>query len=301
LVLRSVPNRWYWWDAEGDTAPTLELIDLADPTAPVHAASYSLPGGEEMGTLQVVDGFVVTSHREPVPGAEASARFYLDQIDVSRPTRPRRVASINIPGSPIDLDADGRLVTVDYQRIIFPGASWEDCATGGYSDAYFDYEAGMCSRLERSVNLLDVGGGVATLRDRLRLADRSLRDVRVTESRVFIGTNSTSWWWYGEESDVDPRPELIVLTGIERGRLDEGGSVRMSTPYSWLFAARGDLAFVRSDSPPALDVYGAADASAPAWEQQELLTGYGYDLQLLDDTVVSANGAWGVQVIDLAD
>jgi hypothetical protein len=304
VVIRPTYNSWYWWgEPEERTAPTLEVLDFSRPERPRHAASYVLPGEFEMSTLQVADGLLLTSHREPV--GEGRVRFFLDEIDVSVPGRPHRVRSVNIPGSPISFDADsGRLVTVDYQYHVEPAVTWEDCyRTGYYYDVSFDEEHGVCRRLVRTLNLLDVRGDVATLYDRLSFGDRSLRDVRVTGERVFVGIQpDTSWWWWdgeGDEPTVDPRPELIVVTGIDDGFLIERGSTRMSSPYAWLHAARGTRAIVLSDTPPAVDIYGSDDADRPERIEQVLLTGYGYDVHILDDTLVSANSMWGVQIIPL--
>jgi hypothetical protein len=48
-----------------------------------------------------------------------------------------------------------------------------------------------------------------------------------------------------------------------------------------------------------VDIYGSDDADRPERIEQALLTGYGYDVHILDDAVVSANSMWGVQIIPL--
>jgi hypothetical protein len=302
VVIRPARDYWYWWDEEPESdAPTLEILDFSDPRRPQHAASFSLPEDQEMGTLQVVDDLVLTSHEEET-GAVGRVRFYLDQISVENPERPRLVRSINIPGSPVHFDPHGdTLVTIDYQWRSVPADDWSECY-GYWGDARYDEEESLCYRLERTLNLLEVERDRAVLLDRLAFEDRIIRDVRVTEDRVFIGTQPNySYWWYdeGDGESVDPRPELIVVTGVARGVLRERGSIRMSSPYTWLYAARGSQAIVLSDTPPALDLYGSSDPDEPDLINQSLLTGYGYDVHLLDDAVISANSMWGVQVIPL--
>lgn len=299
IVIRPAPDFYWWWDDEREReAPTLEILDLSRPERPRHAASFTLPGDHEMGTLQVVGDQIYTSHREP--SRTGRVRFYLDQIDVSRPSTPRLIRSVNIPGSPIRFDAEtDRLVTVDYQWRSTPADDWEDCR-GYWRDVRWDEDEGLCYRLDRTLNVLEVHRGVAELLDRMSFGDRSPRDVRVTSDRVFVGTQQTYyWWWDDDEEPVDPRPELIVVTGLDDGLLRERASVRMSSPYTWLYAARGTQAIVLSDTPPALDLYDSADADDPELVNQSLLTGYGYDVHILDDSVVSANSMWGVQVIPL--
>lgn len=309
LVFRNVPF-YYWWYEDGtEPAPALEVVDLSDPAAPAHAATFSLGDGQGLGTLQVEGGDVLTSHREPVAGEPGRARFYMDRIDVSDPAAPRLVESINIPGSPIWLDAEmGRLVTVDYQTSTRPAATWEECYGDEYgyyyydSDTTWDEAGGVCITLRRSLNLLDLRGVTATLIDRLEFGERKLRDVRVTPERVFVGTQPRYSWWWGEDGTehvIDPRPELITLTGVESGAFVERSSSRMSSPYTWLYAAYGTRAVVLSDTPPSLDVYDAADATDPVLVNRTLLTGWGYDVRLLGDVALSANSMWGVQVIPL--
>ena len=297
IVLRNT-GRYSYWDEE-ELASSLEIVDLSDPSSPVHADSFELPGGHEMSTLQVVDGQIVTSHREPVEDSSTRVRFYMDTIDLSDPASPELVRSVNIPGSVVWHDPDsGRLVTVDYQRVSFPAEDWDACYYDSpYSDTWYDGETGECRALERTLNLLAVDGRSATLLDRLDFSEREIRDVRVTPTRIFVGTSTRYWYW--DDNDVDPRPELITLTGIDSGTFAERSSVRMSSPYSWLYAARDEQAIVLSDTPPALDLLDASDADDPEWTDQRLLTGYGYDVHVLDSRVVTANATWGVQVIEL--
>lgn len=303
LVVRPARNAYWWYDDDRDIGPpTLELLDLSDPAHPRHASTFRLPGGEEFGTLQVVDGMIVTSHREPVPGEEGLVRFYLDRIEISDPDRPRRVASINIPGSPVWFDPGAaRLVTVDYQREERAATSWGDCygVEGWGYDSWYDDETGLCTRLARSLNLLRVEGDRAVRIDRVEFPDLQVRDVRVTPERVFVGTEAGGWWsWYGGTDDgVDPRPRLLTFTGLLGSALELRSEVRMSTPGTWLYAARGAKAFVLSDYPPSFEVYDATRPTSVARQSLTLLTGYGYDVQLFDGFVLSANSMWGVQRI----
>ena len=302
LVVRPAEDYYEWYYDDARDPATLEILDLADPASPRHAATFRLPGGEELGTLQVAGGMVVTSHAEPVPGADGRVRYYLDRLDVSDPARPRRLAALNIPGTPVSYDPGAaRLVTVDYQHEEHAATGWEDCydIDGWGYDGWYDSESGRCVRLRKSLNLLQVESDRAVLLDREEFVDDRLRDVRVTAERVFVGTEADGWgYWYDGTTTSDPRPKLLTFTGVQGNDLALQSETRMSSPGTWLYAARGTTAYVLSDYPPSLELYDASRPTSVARQRLTLLTGYGYDVQLFDGFVLSANAMWGVQRID---
>lgn len=52
-----------------------------------------------------------------------------------------------------------------------------------------------------------------------------------------------------------------------------------------------------SNTPPTLTVYSAADPGEVETRGETLLTGYSYDLKVVDGRVVFANSMWDVQTI----
>ncbi|MBI5500362.1 MAG: beta-propeller domain-containing protein [Deltaproteobacteria bacterium] len=328
LVLRPPSWAWYGWREAGETTdspppPTLEVLDLSDPAVPRHASSVTLPGGFEFGSLLVDGSSVVTSHAEPLDDTGGTVRFYLDRIDLADPDRPVLAPAVNIPGSPVWFDgAAGRLVTVDYRREERTTPTWEECVgpSGWSPDTWWDPTTLVCSSLRRSLNLLAVAGDTATLLDSEEPVDAVIGAVRVTPERLFVGTTASSWGWVvgpgAEDGGVarpggatasagaktvspDPRPELLTFTGLQDGDLVERSRLRLDEPSARLVEARGTRAFVLADSPPALALYQAATPAATYQERRQLLAGYGYDVQVFDDLVLSAGGSWGVQAIPL--
>lgn len=313
LVFRIPPDYSWYYDYGPEGRPrgarTLEVIDLANPENPRHSATVRLPGDFGMGTMHVQGSLVVTSHYEPEPDADGFVRFYLDRIDLSDPWRPRQLPEINIPGSPASVDLDAsRLVTIDYRWTSRRAVSWEECYREAgwydYYSRYFEYDdrtytGGTCYTLNRALNVLALSDRGATLLDRLRLTGRSMTDVRVSGDRIYIGTGSTYYWYYDEGAGHDPRPELITITGVRNGRLVQRSAVRMSNPGSRLIAALGARAITQSSSPPEIAVYDATRPESTELANRTLLTGYGYEVQIVGDDALCANGSAGVQVVPL--
>ena len=92
-----------------------------------------------------------------------------------------------------------------------------------------------------------------------------------------------------------PIPESPSQSDIERSVAQAMASATPPPPDSTLVyqTILPSLVFVKTRQED------ASDADDPVWSRQTLLTGYGYDVHVLADSVVSANGMWGVQVIDL--
>jgi len=243
-----------------------------------------------------VEGTVVTtSHFVETSGDRVA--FFLDRIDVSDPDRPEIAPAVNVPGSVAGFDSrTGRIVTVDYQVSHFRTDNASSCLNGAV-EADYDHVDGICYVTQRSLNFLELSGGGAVLLGSLQFDGKYMRDVRVTGSRVFVGLTDSRYGWWGGSSE-DPRPELLVVP-LDRDAFEVTSSIRMSSPYTWLTDAVGNKAVVVSDTPPALSIYDASDPGRLVMEKEVLLTGYAYDMHVLDDVILSANAQWGVQSIDL--
>lgn len=286
-------SRYRYYDDE-DPDSRIELLDLSDPANPRHSATIKFPGGFRIGSLQVDGSMIVTSHYESVSD-DGRVRFYLDRIDVSDPASPEILPKVNVPGSVVHFDRSrGRIVTVDYQVVSYDVES-RDCRDLGYDHDY-DYEEGICYVTERSLNVLALSGDRAVRLKKMEF-DGWLRDVRVTDTRIFLGLASGYYWYGGGEED--PRPELLVIPLDGDGEIEVASSIRMTSPYTWLTHGMDDRAIVVSDTPPAISIYDTSDSGSVRLEKEVLLTGYAYDIHYLDDMILTANSKWGVQRIDL--
>ena len=156
----------------GSTDPTLlyhwayhrllHVVDLADPTHPVHEAPISLPDSLGTTPLQVMNGVVMTSRWVPStnPG---KVKFYVDRVNLVGPTQ--QLASVNTPGSLLAADGpSSRLVLSDYHVTRSPASDYTDCYDSSDYNAWFDYETNECVSLYRDFKLADLAGTKVTQR-----------------------------------------------------------------------------------------------------------------------------------------
>ena len=304
VVKRDTYDYWWWYGDGGDAQenPELYVVDVSVPEAPV--VSYTLDRVEDVryGALLPRGDRVVTSFYQPVPGgADGEVAFFMHRLDVSDPSHPVWDAPLNIPGSLVEYNpSTNRIVSVDYQARTAPAADWEACYAISSWYNWFDDTADLCHYMERSLNISYHTGDAAVLQ-RTHVFDGWLRAVRASGSRVFIDEQVNSYWWYYDttedgQENPDIRPLLHVIS-LSSANYDIADSVRMPSPYAYLVEAAGNHAMVVSDTPPTLILYNAADPANLQTRGETLLTGYSYDLEFVDNYVVSANSMWGVQTI----
>lgn len=179
------------WDsvtrAYGPAVTTLSTVDLRDPASPRAGATTTLSAASGYTALQVAGTKVVTSRW--VPFADGKVQFFVDEIDVADPAAPRVVRSINVPGSLLAWDGEGRRVlTVDYRRTAFATDSYATCdAAASKGDVtVFSWEDKQCIVVHRVLRRLAVEGGVATLLDSAELPKGVVTGARVGGARVVL-------------------------------------------------------------------------------------------------------------------
>ena len=88
---------------------------------------------------------------------------------------------------------------------------------------------------------------------------------------------------------------------VEEEGLSLEGETRMMSPWTRLYKAQGEQAIILSDSPPSLFIYEHDSEAEEGLRvvQESLLTGYGYDIIIGEEALLSANEMAGVQRIPL--
>ncbi|WP_437276197.1 beta-propeller domain-containing protein [Sorangium sp. So ce375] len=303
LVLRNAANQYYDEDGSGASEPvprdpSLEIIDLSDPSSPVHR-SVPVPEGAGHTGLQIDGTTVLTSHWVPLPNDSSRARFYLDRIDVADPSAPVVRTPVNVPGSLLAFDgASKRALTVDYETIEVEAASWEECRDTFPSYGFvptdpYNYEGpGVCRGTHHTLMMLDVGSTTARLRDEKRLDDAAIGQVLVGDDRVFI---------YSYAIYTGSSPEVVVASGLAEGSIELASKELPSADVGWPQAVDGTRIVFGSYYPPTLSVLDAADLDELTFETKRELSGYLSSVTVSGDSALCSLGNYGLQVVDLGD
>jgi hypothetical protein len=292
---------------DGSTPPkqVLDLIDLKDPTKPAFAGTMELPAGQFHTGLSAVNGLLVTSHAEEVPGQPGKVRFYLDQIDVANAAAPKMVGKINVPGSPLRFYGEsGALVSVDYKKTSTPAASWEECFGkdayyyGGYNK-WFDEQAKICVSVSKIFRLSSIKDGKATLLDSTAVdgENSTMQQVVFAKNRLFGMT-----YTYNQETGNTQR--IVSLGGFQEGKFTQSEQV-LEVGQSWYYGSYNIIG--TSDERAVLMSYSnennifTLDPAAPGDKLTDrgALRSWPSEVRVAGDKVIASLQDRGVQVISL--
>jgi len=281
---------------------TIEVVSLAEPGAPVHTGTLERPDGLAHGALQRQGDEAFSWHMRPVDGDETKVRFYFDRFDVSTPTEPDALASVNVPGQAVAYDSTtDRIVTVGFQLETIP-ANEEGCWTHPKLWGY-EYDQDTCTIAHRPLHLLRIEGDSAQLLDTLDVEGEAARltSVMATSERVFAVVSQGQQYIGGEDDGgepqyVPPADTLVVVTGHDDDELGEVSRVVIDhTGWTSLIGTSGNLAMYRTNS--GLGFVDTTDAIAPSVMIAPVL-GWGcYDAVIADDAVYCPLGEYGLQVL----
>lgn len=315
--------------------PTLDVLDFNDANKPKRK---SIPMPPSLGATGLVasGNVIATSHFEAVADDVDAVRFYLDRVDVSEPSDPVVLDSLNIPGSLLTYDdRSKRALTLDYRYATFENISPAQCyeeefgAFVASDPSLVDYETGRgpCTALRLELHLVDVSGKRARIVDSHELAKgTTIRVVALGDDRAFlgIGTASGGYLPMGPVSEL-PRPApwggigvgvpyyrysakmgsatVLVASGLDQDSL-KVASVDVATSDTFYgfssILAKGKKAVIAAGWQNQMSVVDATDASEPVSTFIEVPAGV-QDLDLVGDTVVAALGPAGVQTLVLGD
>jgi len=289
-----------------------DVFSLSDPALPALVSSFEVPGymtgggfgqnvsgcaidvgwgwwgygyyGYGYNSQTLVSGdMLVSQHQVPLNDNTGRVRYYLDRIDVSNPSEPRVLDSINIPGGVVDFnEKTGRIVTVDYDYEELKASSWEECPDGAW-------DGNLCRNYRRALNTLHLEDDVATLVDHTVIDRDTLwaSSIAISKDRVFASYAATS----DEESHVR------VFKLDNQGQIATLGDVTTSESAWGTLYARDDRAFFVSSG--LLTVIDTSDVDDLTKKVHEM-NGYSCSaLEVADDYAYCALGAQGVQAFAL--
>lgn len=254
---------------------------------------YSGYGGDQ--SALVSGDLVVSQHEEPLSDGSGRVRYYLDRIDVSDPKNPVLLPKVNIPGNVVHFDGDAdRIVTIDYLLDEKAARSGEDCYRNNFY-GYFDDVDNVCRTYQRRLNVLDLDGDTAVLKD-TRMIDREAQanSIAISDDRIFY----SSVVWNNDAPDAPPISTVSVLSYDSSGEISTRGHVELNpTGYWWgQLVARDGRAFMTGSNE--LTVIDATSSEVEITRHE--MGGWGCSqLEVQDDVAYCAMGQFGVKSFDL--
>jgi len=275
LVLHQVRHYSYCEDCENDK---LLVVDLADPYNLPQPREIELANRDWTTGLQAVGHEVRFSHYNVTdlqdPNGRPLVRYYLNRLDVSDPAHPVLSAPVNVPGILLGSDpARGLIYTEDFQ--------YRGDAYGG---------------LERSVNVLALGGHSASLRGRVNLPEDSGRLV-LSGQRAWTVKNR---WW--NDPDTGEYHNEAALQGIDLSDPFDPtvmAETPLPVPYASLYTVTNGHAVVGTWwYVSGLMIYDVTGAAA-RYERHIQTQGWVSDLTRHGDDLYVATGPYGVKKLSL--
>jgi hypothetical protein len=242
----------------------IHCLDLTDPGSPRQVAQISLNVGTvvdvrlEGRTLLVTNRTYVDLNTgdyyvQPV-------RYFLRQIDLTEPTRPRIHSPLNIPGTPIGVDMEeGRL----------------------YTDAYWLFEGGQ---IVRTINVVDLGGKKARISASINATEVDHLDV--DGHHLFLTEYDSSQLKVDVYDLSSPRgvkkTDVVTIEGNLRSPIVMDGFM-----------------FVSAYSEYGMQVYSIEDSGSLSEVGFFALDNSIYSVQVMEDTAYVVQGLFGLVTIDL--
>lgn len=254
----------------------LFVVDLSNPDNPsIGSSVVTNDGNAWWGDMKVVNNRLYTTHYAwwsyGTNIQYPTARYYLDEIDLTDRAHPKFKASINVPGILVGgSDTDPSILyTVDYQ--------WNS----GNAVDYFD------------VVKLDANN-VAHLQSTTAL-DGWMGNVIVRGSTAYTTTQFYNYPTTG------PSMELHQIDLSQPSRPVDRIASDPNVGWGWLLDVQGDRALVLSGwGSNGLDIYKLSPATAPTYDQFVRTQGWGVSsIARQGNTLFLSAGDWGVQVVPL--
>lgn len=306
------------WSDEGLPIPSesgLYVVDLSDPTR-ARTQYVELPLGRSASGL-VVDGSVVArSHYRASADDSKSVRFYLERVDVSDPAEPRKLPSLNIPGSIIALSGD-RAFTVDFeyrvQKEVSSSECYENARVASFEPLTGDADQGTCTSIVEVLTLIRIdGSSVEVLGTEKLQADEAISNVAFGDEVMFALVNKPNYYYYGEALDCydcfyvnQGALKVLTLGGLAGGELSLGRVELSQGNYSYYgngpIVASGQRALVSNGWLGQLTLIDASDPTNPQLAEEIEVGGYVSNLSVVGSTALVSMGYDGVEAISLDD
>ena len=250
------------------------MVDLANPSDPHLASTLTLQGDDWSYGLHSVGNLLYFSHYES-QGQDANGvwhvRYYLDRVDLTTPSAPKRLPKVNVPGYVVRLGDDGQtLYTLDYY--------W-----------------GSDNQAHEAFNALTLLGSTAVLRDRIDLKGW-IGDIRLDGKTAFFTTNRS---WNDAQNTWHSETRLESLDVSNPSNLRLVGETLLPETWGWLRTVQGHRAFVDLGYLGGMlvyDVSNPADLKLSAFQRHQ---GWVNAVRVVGSSAYLACGYYGVERVDL--
>ena len=294
------------------TKAILHAVDLSDPTNIHLASTTTIQDGPSASGIFVAGSHVFTSHQENLMDQPGRTRFFVDRLDLAKASSPART-KINVPGSLLGVDFGGeRVMTVDYRRTVTPlevdaQTSWGTCGVeGGFAQTGWIYGSNTfgrpeaCLRVYRTLKLVALGAGGATLLDSFEPTGDLVAKVEMGADRVWIQRSK-----YVPAAPGYNEMSVDTLTGIRAGHL-ELASRLLRRGDTFISDRNGSRFVIQSwNDTSRLTVFDTADAANPRQvlehEESRVRSYYGSTSGITLDShyLILSMGKYGASAIPL--
>ncbi len=318
----------YETKANGDTSwagneSTLHVIDPTDPAAPT-MKSVKLPTSVGTTGLLASGSTVALGHYTQSPTNPERVRFYVDRLDVSRPSAPVLALPINVPGSPVAFDdISSNVMTVDYREVTTSDIAYKQCYDSmpnswfeSPNGSYTDTTIGTCHSMQHTVHLVGLGAAYATVLGSKSLAVGQLvTTVAAGDDRVFMSVGSPRYYYaidsvacmgcggYGYYSVQQTDLPISVFGGIRSGEFGFG-QVTVGGGDYWSYApmvASGQRVLLSTGWKGKLAVIDGSDVAKPVLVREAETNGSPQSLTAISGIGIASMYYDGVQTIRIQD
>ncbi|MBI5611266.1 MAG: beta-propeller domain-containing protein [Deltaproteobacteria bacterium] len=200
-------------------------VDFSDPDAPKVGSQLDLEGVSWASQPQIAGTKLILTHYTSLQGSDGQwyGQYWLDRIDISKPTQPKLVDTINVPGWLVGLGADGNsAVTLDWQPL-----------AGSKADE---------GKVQNVLCGLKLSGGKAYLQSTVTLPDQAGAMVRHGDA-VYVATWPYWWLWQASTDGTTALPEakLLVYNVADLAKLSQSAALDTGAGVAWLTVDSGAL------------------------------------------------------------
>ncbi|MBU1242294.1 hypothetical protein KKD52_04895, partial [Myxococcota bacterium] len=210
-----------------------------------------------------------------------------------------------IPGSLVGLTPSrSEMVTVDYRREVTFATDQQTCLDGDLYPVY-DTSRNLCYRIRHLLKVSSFDDPMNGLIREIPIGDAWIRDVQVTQTRLFYTTyqdplydgfpSSAPVSWF------DRRPKLHAISLQDNPQWEESAEIELPHPYAFLYWAHGNHAVVVADAPPMLLHLRNPHPGTFEDAQDMALGGYLFDVVVDGDDLYFALGLQGPRTSEFID